>query len=117
MAEKTFQGPGHWRRQAEQARGMGEDNPFAMLAEYARLLSDAGEEQAVSLVQRAARQAKAGDPHDAADLIEQAAGQLGHENAHLSAGLASVALLLSRTPDEDQQAPDEDPGAQPHLEG
>jgi hypothetical protein len=114
MTEPAFKGPGHWRSQAEQARHP--DNVFAHLAEYRRLLGDAGEAEAQQLVIRATRQAKAGDPEDAADLVRQAAGRLGHVNAHLSAGLLSVADKLRDAPREDDAEPDEEPGLAPHLE-
>lgn len=115
MTEAMFKGPGQWRSKAEEARHP--DNVFAFLAEYRRLLGDAGETQAQELVIRAMRQAKAGDPEDAAGLIRQAAGKLGHVNAHLAAGLASVAGKLRDAPAEEKDdEPDEDPGQVPHLE-
>lgn len=110
--EPNFKGPGHWRSQAADARHP--ENVFVMLAEYRRLLGDGGEPEAQQLVIRASRQAKAEDPEDAAKLVRQAAGALGHQNAHLSAGLLSVADALDKAPHQDEE-PDEDPGLVPHL--
>lgn len=110
--EPEFKGPGHWRSQAADARHP--ENVFAWLAEYKRLLTDGGEDEAAELVTKAAARAKADDTEGAAELVREAAGKLHHQNAHLSGGLLSVAEKLLEAPSGEAE-PDEDPGLVPHL--
>jgi hypothetical protein len=89
MADRTFKGPGHWRSQAEKARGL-DGNVFAELAEMHRRLTDKGMTEVAAEVARAMDKAKDGFVDDASDILRQAAQKLTEAPAHAH-GLREIA--------------------------
>lgn len=97
MADTTFKGPGHWRSQAEKARGL-DGNVFAELAEMHRRLTDKGMAEVAAEVARAVEKAKAGFVDDAADVLRQAAAKLTEAPAHADGMRALAERAASARP-------------------
>jgi hypothetical protein len=91
-----FNGPGHWRSQAEAARGL-QGNVFAELAEMHRRLLDRGLTDAAAKVEEAVEQARAGFTDKASDTLREAAGLLHHSAGGHAQGLREIGERVAGT--------------------
>lgn len=93
MADSRFKGPGHWRSQAEKARGL-DGNVFAELAEMHRRLVDKGLTEVAARVAEAQEKARDGFTDAASDILREAAAAAlaAEQPAHAHAqGLREIA--------------------------
>lgn len=115
MAAPKFQGPGHWRSQAEEKRSL-QDNVFAALDEHARRMHDLGMDDAEDRVRKAMDTMRE-NPEKAADLLREISADLMAQAPAYGHGMAEIARRLP----EMREAPghkvsDDDgiPGHHPH---